>query len=160
MKMNTKCNSCGYDHNAPNAVYCEDCGAKIAQVTAPPPPPSDVVKPQPPIPVVGYALAVKGNFIEAREPLRVFGRSDFTNFVAADDLQYISRKHFTLTTENDKFFIQDGGEDLNSLNKWKPSASGTKLNTMDIKGLGKQEIKDQDKITLADTVEVQFNKKK
>jgi pSer/pThr/pTyr-binding forkhead associated (FHA) protein len=83
------------------------------------------------------------------ETTRTFGRQDFTKYIPESDYKYISRRHFTILKENDKFFIQDEG-----------SSNGTKLNGVEIKGAGRKELKDNDKIVVADTVELQFNLKK
>ncbi len=79
--------------------------------------------------------------IEAGE--NTFGRSDFENDLSAADLGYISNKdgekyHFRITKPAGVFYIQDDN-----------STNGTEVNGEEIKGKGRIELKDGDKITLA-----------
>mgnify|MGYP001576827095 CR=1 FL=1 len=147
--MSIKC-SCGHD-NPPGSVFCEDCGLKL----------SGGLQPQysggGPQPQYTYSLNFKNNVIEATEQTRTFGRQDFSKYLPKEEYQFISHPHFTISRENDKFFIQDGGEKSGA---WKDSTNGTSLNGTPIKGAGKKELKDNDKISVADTVELQFVIKK
>jgi pSer/pThr/pTyr-binding forkhead associated (FHA) protein len=65
--------------------------------------------------------------------------------VSPEDLKYISRQHLMIRTEEDKYFV----EDLNS-------ANGTKTNGSDIRGKSRQELKDGDRIEVADVVALTF----
>jgi pSer/pThr/pTyr-binding forkhead associated (FHA) protein len=73
------------------------------------------------------------------------GRIDFDKVLSREDLKYISRQHLVIKAEDDKYYI----EDLNSTN-------GTKTNGLDIKGKSRQELKDGDRIRVADVVELTF----
>lgn len=64
----------------------------------------------------------------------------------------ISRQHFTISQENDKYYIEDG----NTAVQDKPSANHTYLNGVDITDKGQQELKDGDVIDLANTVKLTF----
>jgi pSer/pThr/pTyr-binding forkhead associated (FHA) protein len=141
--MGIKCLQCRHD-NPYDSSFCEECGAKL-QVAAPPALP--VAPPAaPPAPKVLYKLSFKGNTFEASGSSRTFGRPDFVRALPENEYKFVSREHFTISKEGDKFYIQDKG-----------SANGTKLNGVEIKGAGKKEMKDGDKILVADTVELQFN---
>ena len=83
--------------------------------------------------------------IAIENSVKVIGRSDLEKVFSPDNLKYVSRRHFIINSEGGKYYI----EDLNS-------ANGTKVNGIDIKGKGKQEIKDGDKIDLANTVVLTF----
>jgi len=74
---------------------------------------------------------------------RTFGRSDFRNDVPFEDLQHISRKHFSVTRFRDKFFIEDCG-----------SKEGTRLNGTAIKG--KLELKKGSVMTLPTGLSMRF----
>lgn len=73
------------------------------------------------------------------------GRVDFDKVVSQESLKYISRQHLVIEADDDKYFI----EDLNSTN-------GTKTNGVDIRGKRRQELKDGDRINVADVVELTF----
>jgi pSer/pThr/pTyr-binding forkhead associated (FHA) protein len=93
-----------------------------------------------------YTLNFKDNTIEVSEDIRTFGRQDFVKHIPEDEYKFVSRKHFTITMDDDKFYIKDEG-----------TANGTKLNGTEIKGEGKRTLKDGSKITLGDTVDLKFN---
>jgi len=149
--MSIKCPHCNHD-NPPDSLFCEECGFKLPQVAAP----AAVHTPSAPSvsPSILYTLTIRNNVIEVSEPIKTFGRQDFMNYIPESEYKYISRKQFTIFKENEKFFIQDGGEEDG---KWKYSTNGTKLNGLEIKGAGKKELKDNDKILVADTIELVFN---
>jgi hypothetical protein len=144
--MSIECPVCGHKNPA-DSLYCEECGFKLPmapQLVTPPSPP-----PPPPPSVVAYVLRFKGGTFEVSDATRTFGRKDFAPYLSEDECKFISRKHFTITKEGDKFYIQDEG-----------STNGTKLNGVEIKGAGRKELKDGDKILVAETVELQFTIKK
>jgi hypothetical protein len=73
----------------------------------------------------------------------MFGKGDFESDLSKEDLDYITknergRYHFIIIKQDGVYYIQD----VNSTN-------GTKLNDTEIKGIGKKELKNGDKITLA-----------
>ncbi len=72
-----------------------------------------------------------------------FGRSDFEKDLPSEKIGYISNKtgdryHFMITRQDDAFYIQDDF-----------SLNGTNLNGREIKGEGKRDLKNGDKIILA-----------
>jgi hypothetical protein len=155
--MGIKCIMCNAD-NPPDSVFCENCGARLDQ--SPPPKPKIESPPSPPPPPTpSYVISFKGNSLEVNELKRVFGRNDFVKVLAQHEFQYISKAHFTISNENGKFYIQDGAFEITNSN-WKDSTNGTTLNGEQIQGAGKKELKDNDKIMLAATLELQFNIKK
>lgn len=77
---------------------------------------------------------------------RIFGREDFVGVLIADQLLFIGKKHFKLTRLDDGFYI----EDLNTKNS-------TRINGEDIKGLGKIKLKNNDRILLADTLNLLYS---
>jgi pSer/pThr/pTyr-binding forkhead associated (FHA) protein len=86
----------------------------------------------------GTTMPLKGTVI--------LGRADLAKFASQAEAGWISRQHLTLLQNTDgKFFIEDSG-----------SANGTKLNNVDIKQKGRQELKDGDTINVADAVKLQF----
>ena len=158
--MSIECPQCG-NKNPPDSVFCDNCGFKLPTgptptpaapptptptPTAPPPAPAP---PAPTAPSAMYSLNFKTGAFDVGEITRTFGRPDFVKYIQESDYKFISRKHFTIFKEDDRFFIQDEG-----------SSNGTKLNGEEIRGIGKKEITDNDKILVADTVELQFNTKK
>jgi YVTN family beta-propeller protein len=81
--------------------------------------------------------------IEITAGENIFGRGDFESDLAVAELGYITKKeggkyHFRITKQEGRFYIQD---DL--------SKNGTKLNGKEIKGSGRIELKNGEKITLA-----------
>jgi hypothetical protein len=150
--MSIKCPQCAHD-NPPDSAFCEECGFKLptAQPAVAPSPPS------PPKPMGLCALTFKNGAFEVSEPIKTFGRQDFAKHLSESEYKFVSRKQFTIFNESGKFFIQDGGEEQG---KWKESSNGTRLNGEDLRGLGKKELKDNDKISVADTIELQFNIRK
>ena len=78
----------------------------------------------------------------AGQPL---GRSDLHSLAMHGKADLLSRKHFSLSYENGDYYIEDRG-----------STNGTKLNGSDIRGKGKQPLKDGDKIELAGALAITF----
>lgn len=81
--------------------------------------------------------------IELAQPKNVFGRSDFVRDLSQEDLDYVTNKeggryHFMILRQDGIYYIQD--ED---------STNGTELNDIEIKGRGKKELKNGDRIKLA-----------
>lgn len=107
--------------------------------------------PSPPA-IKAKLLLPNNNEIALTEAIKMIGRSDFERVLSSESLKYISRVvadqgkfHLRTSFENGKFYI----EDVNS-------ANGTKLNGADIKGKGKQELKDNDKIEVAEVTTLTF----
>jgi hypothetical protein len=86
-----------------------------------------------------------GSEIPVDDAVKPIGRNDFDKAVSPEDLKYISRQHLMITAQDDKYFV----EDLNSTN-------GTKANGSDIQGKSRQELKDGDRIEVADMVALTF----
>jgi hypothetical protein len=79
-----------------------------------------------------------GKLIQLSETSRIVGRHDFSGVATADNLSLISRQHLIFSYDNGRYYV----EDQNSIN-------GTKLNSLEIKGKGKQQLRDGDRIELA-----------
>lgn len=136
--------------NPPGTPFCVECGADLSQAVPAPP----VAEPAVTAPPVARARLIlpDNSEILLTEATKMIGRSDFERAVSADDLKYISRVQadqgrfqFRTSFENGKFYV----EDLNS-------ANSTKLNGVEIKGKGKQELKDSDKLEVAEVAAVTF----
>lgn len=76
---------------------------------------------------------------------RIFGRSDFEQFLPWDAARTISRRHFRIFYRAGKWYV----EDLNSTN-------GTMVNGEDIRGKGPRPVKDGDVISPAGVVNLVF----
>ena len=127
------CTKHGCRHwNPPDSNYCEVCGCSLRE-------------PAPPATPIGFLLVSDKGTIQVSEDIKTFGRMDFINIVKQEELKYISRQHFAIKYEMGKYYIQDLG-----------SKNGTKLNGVDIRGKGWQEIKAGDKISVADVLELTF----
>ena len=147
------CPSCGHANPADSA-FCEQCGATIAATPQTKPVPTPTLPPsapaQPPtvpvvIPRVGGALVLPDGNELSIGAKKVLGRVDLDKYASPDEAMWISRQHFTVFLENDRFFIQDDG-----------STNGTKLNGVEIKNQGKQELKNDDEIVVGDAVKLLF----
>lgn len=91
-------------------------------------------------------LILPGNIeISLADSTRSIGRGDLARVVSANDLGYISHRHFEAGFANGQYYI----EDLNSLN-------GTKLNGVEIKGQGKHTLKDGGQIAVAEVITLIF----
>jgi len=168
--MTKKCPSCGHE-NPDDAEYCEGCGLRLqlSQPAAQPQAQSVLSQPaaqpqaqsvlsQPAAqPQAQSVLSQPAAQVEAAKPIaklilptgeeipitsfpRMFGRADFLRL---QNSEYISRRHFEISYENDKFYI----EDLGSTNG--TSVNGNRITT-------KTEIKDGDTIELAGLVSIKF----
>ena len=73
------------------------------------------------------------------------GRSDLHGLAAPGKADLLSRQHFSLIHENGDYYIEDRG-----------STNGTRLNGSDIRGKGRQLLKDGDKIDLAGALNITF----
>jgi pSer/pThr/pTyr-binding forkhead associated (FHA) protein len=87
----------------------------------------------------------KDKVLKINKYQKTIGRDDFLGFLTGDDLLFIGKKHFMLTRLDDGFYI----EDLNSKN-------GTKVNSRDIRGLGKIKLKNNDEITISDFLKLKY----
>jgi hypothetical protein len=76
---------------------------------------------------------------------KIVGRSDFQSVLPIDKLVSISRRHLSITLEIGKYYAED-----------KNSANGTLLNSVEIKGKGRFELKDGDVIEPANEAKFTF----
>ncbi|MHB8105306.1 MAG: FHA domain-containing protein [Dehalococcoidales bacterium] len=76
---------------------------------------------------------------------KTLGRHDFDNIVSPEELKFISREHIVIKTDGSRYYVEDKG-----------SSNGTKVNDVSITGKGRWELKDGDRIKLADVVTLQF----
>ncbi|GAH60469.1 unnamed protein product [marine sediment metagenome] len=74
------------------------------------------------------------------------GRAELSRFVSPDKTTLISRQQFTISIDGTNFYIED--ED---------STNGTMLNNVEIKDMGRQELKDGDEIKVADEFTLKFS---
>jgi len=123
---------------------------------APPPPQQAPPPPQQAPPPSGPLLELPDNTtIQVDGAAKVFGRNELLNYLgtlAGVDPMVVSRQHFTILQENDKYFIEDGSTVVQD----KPSVNHTFLNGEDITEKGKKEITDGTVIDLANTVKLTF----
>jgi len=77
---------------------------------------------------------------------RVIGRADLARTLSLDDLGLISRRHFEVKLDGDRFYVEDLG-----------SANGTRLNGKDISGKGPVSLDDGDVIEPAGAVALKFH---
>jgi hypothetical protein len=87
-----------------------------------------------------------GNDIPLAGGTTTLGRGDFKAIVPSDKVIYISKNHLTIGFESGHYYIEDQN-----------SANGTKLNGKEIKGLGKQWLRDGDRINVANAVDLTFD---
>ena len=73
------------------------------------------------------------------------GRSDLHGLTAPGKADLLSRRHFSLSHQKGDYYIEDRG-----------STNGTSLNGSDIRGKGRQLLKDGDKIELAGALTITF----
>jgi len=174
-----KCAKCNEELIEGNS-FCEICGEprvatspptpKPPQVTSPPPPPPLTPAPGPPqepqqastqsdvielsktldTPKTGNLVFPDDSKIKIDESQRLVGRADLLKF-SNDDSKLISRGHFTVYEENEKYYIIDG----NTIVQDKPSAHHTFLNDEDITDQGKVEFSDGDIIKVSE-VQIRF----
>ena len=73
------------------------------------------------------------------------GRTDLHGLAGSGKADLISRQHFSLSHENGDYYIEDRG-----------STNGTRLNGSEIRGKGRQLLKDGDKIDLAGALTITY----
>ena len=173
-----RCPYCSTD-NSPDEIFCLDCGSPLREVRQRERPPKPEMMPITNIqcphcgrshpshigscPETGGDLpgaenAVRptaimtakfvlgdGSEIDIAPMERTFGRYDLDRFVSAQDMPYISKKHLIVTFEDAKYYAEDSG-----------SKNGTLLNGAEIKGSGKQALKNGDQIELGKVVSLLF----
>jgi hypothetical protein len=165
-----RCAYCNTD-NGPDETFCSSCGSPLREVRQPRPqmlPITEIQCPhcgkthpshigscpetggdlpqmgsegRPPAIVVAKLILGDGSEIVLAPVERSLGRYDFDRFISAQDLPYVSKKHLVVTFENGTYFIEDSS-----------SKNGTLLNGIEIKGSGKQALKNGDQIELGKVV--------
>ncbi len=144
------CPICSFSENPADSIYCTECGGKLAEESQPAPPQPEQQ------PTTGGVLKLPDNSdIQIGESPKTIGRTellDYLKTLQGIDPMVISRQHFTISLDKDKYFIEDG----NTAVQDKPSANHTYLNGVDITDKGQQELKDGDVIDLANSVKLTF----
>ena len=132
---------------AASAISAPPPAAPVIHAASPATPVIPAQKPaSPTMPVTRGRLTLPDNSeILLTEPVRDIGRDDFTRVASTDALKYVSRQHCRIIAEAGRYFIED-----------LQSANGTIVNGVNIAGKGKQELKDGDKIDLANIVTLTF----
>jgi hypothetical protein len=136
----------GIDEN-----YCGICGMELT-----------VVKPalkgeSPESEKRGFLVMPDKSEIEITPTQRLIGRIDLSKYLSEGDLNHISRAHFTVFKEGEKYFVQDGETTVQE----KPSKNGTWLisdgQKEEITEKGRRELNDGDQINLADMITLSFS---
>jgi len=99
---------------------------------------------------IGNLLLSDDSKIIIDDSQKLVGRVDLKEF-SNDDLNLISRGHFTVYRKNAKFYINDGSTNVQE----KPSEHHTLLNDTDITNNGPTELSDGDIIKISD-VQINF----
>jgi len=73
------------------------------------------------------------------------GRNDFGQALSPEELKYVSRQHLLIRSEGDRYYVEDSN-----------SANRTRVNGVDIRNQGSKEIRDGDRIDVADTLALTF----
>jgi len=129
-----ECPSCSR-MNPPEELYCIGCGVNLKSA-----------QPQPQIPsIMGILTGSDGSEINITKN-ETLGRAELSRFVSPDKTTLISRQQFTIYLDGTNFYIED--ED---------STNGTMLNNVEIKDMGRQELKDGDEIKVSDEFTLKFS---
>jgi hypothetical protein len=140
----------GIDEN-----YCGMCGSELVLITATSQEPDypDLLKKK------GFIVMPDGSELEITPTQRLIGRTDLAKYISEEELNHISRGHFTAFMEGEKYYIQDEETTVQkkqSKNKTWLVSGGQKE---EITGKGRRELKDGDEINLADTCTLTFKLK-
>ena len=165
--------ACNFSNLPDDSAFCTECGTPLGtppqqappppqqappppQQAPPPPQQAPPPEPAPAPPTGGPRLELPDNsIIQIDDAAKVLGRSEMLNYLGSlqgIDPMIVSRQHFTVFQENDKYFIEDGDTVVQD----KPSTNHTYLNGEDITGKGKKELNDGAIIDLANTVKLTF----
>ena len=157
--------TCNFSNLPDDSAFCTECGTPLGapqQVSPPSPPPPPKPEPQqvspPPSPPKpsGPTLELPNNTtIQIDAAAKVLGRNELLSYLSSlqgVDPMVISRQHFTILQENDKYYIEDG----DTIVQDKASTNHTYLNGEDITGKGKRELSNGAVIDLANTVKLTF----
>jgi len=111
---------------------------------------------QAPPPPSGPTLELPNNTtIQIDAAAKVLGRNELLSYLSSlqgVDPMVVSRQHFTILQENDKYYIEDG----DTIVQDKASTNHTYLNGEDITGKGKRELSNGTVIDIANTVKLTF----
>jgi pSer/pThr/pTyr-binding forkhead associated (FHA) protein len=133
MRGAIQCPRCGH-WNPPDSNFCEMCGTLLQR---PIPQPTRRCS----LNSGSYTIPIDLNEGTSRE----FGRADLLSLLKPEDARFISRRHFAIKLEKNKFYIKDLG-----------SKNGTKVNGNDIRGKDWIELSSGDRISVADVLELTF----
>jgi hypothetical protein len=136
--------------NTPDSAFCEKCGASLSAAPQPSPVPAPAPAPGliPPAVKAGGVLVLPDSTELPVTAKKVIGRVDLAKYASPAEVGWISRQHFTIFEENGVFYIQDD-----------KSTNGTKLDGIEIKQQGKQQVKDGSEILVGDAVKLKFKMK-
>ena len=145
------CSNCDQEINDEES-FCTKCGNLLSETTDPKEIPTndqntEKNKSDEPSLKKGKLVFPDDSEIEIDESQRLLGRADLKFFSDADSND-ISRSHFTIFEENDKYYLEDGSTNV----QYKASEKHTILNDEDITGKGKIELDDNDTINVSDVV--------
>ena len=151
------CPICGFSENPDDSIYCTECGGKVAEESKPAPTAPEPATTAPePAAITGAVLILPDNSnIQIGSSPKTIGRVellDYLKTLQGTDPMTISRQHFTISQEKDTYYVEDG----NTAVQDKPSANHTYLNGVDITDKGRQELKNDDVIDLANTIKLTF----
>ena len=90
-------------------------------------------------------VSSSGNEIFLAGGIGSLGRSDFKSMVTAEKADLISRNHLLVEYEDGHYYIED-----------RSSTNGTRLNGADIRGRGRQKLREGDVLELGDTLSLTF----
>lgn len=99
-----------------------------------------------PLPLSSARMVLPDNSeIHISGKTRRLGRADFEKYLSPEALMFISRQHFLIISDGGKYYV----EDLNS-------ANGTKANGVLMRSGERHELKDGDRILVADVLTLTF----
>lgn len=143
------CSNCDKEINEEES-FCTECGFNISEATNNEEIPTndqnvEESKSHEPTLKTGKLVFPDDSEIEIDKSQRLLGRADLKKFLDSDS-NNISRGHFTVFEENDKYYLEDGSTNV----QYKASEKHTILNEEDITGKGKIELNDNDTIKVSD----------
>jgi FHA domain len=152
---NQRCANYNTAYDGIDDNYCGVCGLKLAleeeeeeeQEQEKPP---DLQK-------RGFLVTPDKSQFEVTMTHRPIGRTHLSKYVSEDKMNYISKVHFTVFKEGEKYFVQDGKTAVQE----KPSRNKTWLisggqQKEEITEKGRRELKEGDQISVADVVTLSF----
>jgi hypothetical protein len=136
--------------------YCGVCGFKLALEEEQQEQEQEQEKP-PDLQKRGFLVMPDKSQIEVTTTQIPIGRIHLSKYVSEGDMNYISKVHFTVFKEGEKYFVQDGKTAVQK----EQSTNGTFLisggqQKEEITGKEKHELKDGDKISAAEVLTLSF----